>query len=41
MPYQIRDVENPKLHKAFNNIWSIIEDKKGSIWLGDIDEGEK
>jgi ligand-binding sensor domain-containing protein len=21
--------------KAFNNVWSIIEDKKGNIWLGD------
>jgi ligand-binding sensor domain-containing protein len=23
--------------KAFNNVWSIIEDKKGSIWFGDVD----
>jgi Two component regulator propeller len=21
--------------KAFKNVWSIIEDKKGNIWLGD------
>jgi hypothetical protein len=21
--------------KAFNNVWSIIEDKKGNIWFGD------
>ncbi|MBK8500806.1 MAG: histidine kinase [Saprospiraceae bacterium] len=23
--------------KAFNNVWSIIEDKKGNIWFGDVD----
>ncbi len=23
--------------KAFKNVWSIIEDKKGSIWFGDVD----
>ena len=23
--------------KAFNNVWSIIEDKKGNIWFGDSD----
>lgn len=23
--------------KAFNNVWSIIEDKKGIIWFGDVD----
>ncbi len=23
--------------KAFNNVWSIIEDKKGNIWFGDND----
>jgi ligand-binding sensor domain-containing protein len=23
--------------KAFNNVWSIIEDKKSNIWLGDND----
>ncbi len=23
--------------KAFNNVWGIIEDKKGSIWFGDVD----
>jgi hypothetical protein len=22
--------------KAFNNVWSIIEDKKGNIWFGDV-----
>ncbi|MEB2781670.1 two-component regulator propeller domain-containing protein [Algoriphagus sp. C2-6-M1] len=22
--------------KAFNNVWSIIEDKKGNIWFGDL-----
>ncbi|MBK9489574.1 MAG: histidine kinase, partial [Haliscomenobacter sp.] len=20
--------------KAFNNVWSVIEDKKGNIWFG-------
>jgi ligand-binding sensor domain-containing protein len=23
--------------KAFNNVWSIIEDKKGNIWFSDVD----
>lgn len=23
--------------KAFNNVWSVIEDKKGNIWFGDAD----
>ncbi len=23
--------------KAFNNVWSIVEDKKGNIWFGDVD----
>jgi len=23
--------------KAFNNVWPIIEDKKGNIWFGDVD----
>ena len=22
--------------KAFKNVWSIIEDKKGNIWFGDV-----
>ena len=23
--------------KAFKNVWSVIEDKKGNIWFGDVD----
>ncbi|MES2731620.1 MAG: two-component regulator propeller domain-containing protein [Bacteroidota bacterium] len=25
--------------KAFTNVWSIIEDRKGNIWLGDVTHG--
>jgi hypothetical protein len=25
--------------KAFTNVWSIIEDRKGNIWLGDVTNG--